>query len=116
MSNVYSAALVARGNIRVKKTRFGLMLYNIHDPVAGRARGHVALPRVDYAKAALGDGADAGTEQVMVIPIDELNLQQCHVIRLAANGEEQAALAGAAATIAKLRPILYVGNDRRDNA
>jgi len=36
MQTISSAALLSHRNIRIKKTRFGLMLYNIHDMGCGR--------------------------------------------------------------------------------
>lgn len=52
-------------------------------------------------------------EPVPVITIDSLGLPDCQFIKLDVEGMETEALRGAVATIARLRPILYVENDRQ---
>jgi hypothetical protein len=47
-----------------------------------------------------------------MITIDALELDACHIIKLDVAGMETDALRGAAATIRRCRPILYVENDR----
>ena len=57
---------------------------------------------------------DAGPgEPVPLITIDGLNLRDCQFIKLNIEGMETEALRGAAATIGRFRPILYVENDRQ---
>jgi hypothetical protein len=50
---------------------------------------------------------------VDIIPVDALGLARCHLIKIDVEGMEGEVLAGAAATIARHRPVLYVENDRR---
>lgn len=83
----------------------------------GRAAGTITLPAIDYRApgnfggVALG-GAQDGTDGVPVVTIDSLGLPVCHVIKIDAEGMEADVLAGADATIRRLRPQLYVENDR----
>jgi hypothetical protein len=46
-----------------------------------------------------------------MITIDDLGLNACHIIKLDVAGMETEALHGAAATIRRCRPILYVENE-----
>jgi FkbM family methyltransferase len=48
--------------------------------------------------------------------IDELDLHACRMIKLDVEGMEAQALQGAAETVRRLRPLLYVENDRSDPA
>ncbi|MEA2991689.1 MAG: hypothetical protein QOD40_609 [Alphaproteobacteria bacterium] len=200
MQGARSAALIAHGNIRVKHSRFGLMLYNINDvgcghafdnygefsyeeaklfahlvkegmtvldvgahigahtiffsqavgprgaviafepqrvlyqmlvanlalneitnvgplqAAAGAEPGRAFVPLIDHTTTGSPGSYSLSTEAgdpVNVMPIDSLALPQCHFIKIDVEGWEQDVLIGAAATIAKFRPILYVENDRR---
>lgn len=55
-----------------------------------------------------------GGERVPLRKIDDLELRACRLIKLDIEGMELEALQGAAATIQRLRPLLYVENDRPD--
>jgi hypothetical protein len=55
-------------------------------------------------------------ERIRVETVDGLNLTHLGLIRLDADGLEQAVLQGAATTIGKLRPVLHVANHRRDRS
>jgi FkbM family methyltransferase len=203
MEKISSAALVSHGNIRVKKVRFGLMLYNVHDigcglafdnygefsyeeakafaqlvkegmtvldvganigshtvffsqavgangaviafepqrvlyqmlvanlalneinnvrplqAAAGAEAGNAFVPPIDYTTTGSPGACSLSTEggdPVIVMPIDSLALPQCHFMKIDVEGWEQDVLIGAAATIAKCRPVLYVENDRRDKS
>ena len=48
-----------------------------------------------------------------LVTIDSLELLDCQFIKLDVEGMETEALQGAAATIGRFRPILYVENDRQ---
>jgi len=52
-------------------------------------------------------------ERVPLVTIDSLDLPDCQFIKIDVEGMETEALRGAAATIARFRPILYVENDRQ---
>ena len=82
---------------------------------AGRAPGQAILPRADYGKPGNFGGiglSDRGSEPVGVITIDSLQLSACHFMKIDVEGHEPAVIAGAAATIARCQPVLYVENDR----
>jgi FkbM family methyltransferase len=82
---------------------------------AGSERGSAVASRIDpdrpgnFGAAALSP--DGAGEEVTLIPIDELRLSACHLIKIDAEGMEEAVIAGAASTIARFRPILYVENE-----
>ena len=83
--------------------------------------GSIALPRLDYNKVnnfgriSLVD-RDREGELVQMITLDSLNLQFCRLIKLNMAGMELPVLPGAADTINRLKPILYIQNDRPENA
>jgi hypothetical protein len=52
-------------------------------------------------------------EPVPVVTIDGLDLRACQFMKLDVEGMETEALRGAAKTIRRCRPFLYVENDRR---
>jgi FkbM family methyltransferase len=203
MQGAHSAALIAHGNIRVKHSRFGLMLYNINDVGCGHAfdnygefsyeeakafaqlvkegmtvldvGAHIGAHTMFFSQAVRASGtvialepqrvlyqmlvanlalneinnvrplqAAAGAESgaafvppidynvtgspgacslsneggdpVIVMPIDSLALPQCHFIKIDVEGWERDVLIGAAATLAKFRPVLYIENDRREKS
>ncbi|MGE0658318.1 MAG: FkbM family methyltransferase [Reyranellaceae bacterium] len=87
---------------------------------AGAAEGSIRAPAIDYetrgnfggvALSAEGDG-----ERVPVMTIDGLELQSCRLMKIDVEGMEIDVLRGAARTIARLQPRLYVENDRREKS
>lgn len=97
-------------------------LPNVHclQNAVGAAPGMVKIPVLDYAQPnnfgglALG-GWEVG-EQVVVVTLDSFNLQRCNFIKMDVEGMEEQALRGAAQTIERLKPILYVENDKADKS
>jgi FkbM family methyltransferase len=86
---------------------------------AGRASGRAFVPQANYDRPGNFGGIELGDSQgepVEIISIDSLNLPQCQFIKIDAEGQEQAVIAGAADTIARCQPVLYVENDRRDRS
>jgi FkbM family methyltransferase len=88
----------------------------------GDHEGHVIVPPVDYGAAGNFGGVSVARESAAVAgtrvrlgTIDALELPACHVIKIDVEGFEPAVLRGAAATIARHKPILYVENDRAEN-
>jgi FkbM family methyltransferase len=85
----------------------------------GAEPGQAVIPALDYAGAgnfggvSLAPPGSAG-ETVRVSRIDGLGLPACGLIKADVEGYEAEALQGAAATIARCRPVLYVENDRRE--
>lgn len=86
---------------------------------AGRTPGRTFVPIPDQAKPG-NFGAveltDKGGEPIGVMSIDSLQLPACHFIKIDVEGQEQSVIAGAAETIARFRPVLYVENDRREKS
>jgi FkbM family methyltransferase len=90
---------------------------NVHAlPVAlGRAAGRTKVPALDYRGASNFGGVSLGAaqgEDVTVVTLDQLELARARLIKIDVEGMELEVLAGAKATLARCRPILYVENDR----
>lgn len=93
---------------------------NIHAlPLAlGNHEGQVPVPACDptqpnnFGGISLGDGA----ETVPLTTIDSLNLPACQLLKIDVEGMETAVLNGARDTVSRLRPPLYVENDRAEQA
>jgi FkbM family methyltransferase len=89
------------------------------DLAAGAAEGSAALERHDapgvnnLGAVKLNFDSDSGT-LAQVIPLDGLALEGCNLIKVDVEGMEAAVLEGAASTIERYRPILYVENNRRE--
>lgn len=91
---------------------------NVHavHAAAGQAPGRTFVPPSDYSKPGNFGGTelnDQAGEPVSVITIDGLRLPACHFMKIDVEGREQSVIAGAAETIARCRPTLYIENDRR---
>src|SRR5581483_824472 len=86
---------------------------------AGRAPGQAFLQSTDYSRPGNFGGIEVtnqGGEPINVISIDNLQLPACHFMKIDVEGHEQAVIAGAAATIARFQPVLYVENDRQQQS
>jgi FkbM family methyltransferase len=97
-------ALNEVGNVRAIQT------------AAGREAGQTFVPIADHSKPGNFGGielSNEGGEPVEVLTIDSLQLPDCQFIKIDVEGREQSVIAGATATIARSRPVLYVENDRR---
>lgn len=90
---------------------------NVHafPSAAGRARGRIAVPALDYTRVdnfggiAIGQG---GGEEVDLVAVDELRLRQVKLIKIDVEGMELDVLQGCEDTLNRCRPLLYVENDR----
>ena len=86
----------------------------------GAAAGEIIVPAIDYRREAnfggLALGGHTRGERVPLVTIDGLDLGRCDLLKLDVEGMEQDALVGAAATISRLKPLLYVENDRREKS
>jgi FkbM family methyltransferase len=83
---------------------------------AGRAPGRTFVPVSDQSRLGNFGGVeltDQGGDPIGVMSIDSLQLPACHFIKIDVEGQEGAVIAGAAETIARFQPALYVENDRR---
>ena len=86
----------------------------------GEAPGFARIPPLDYgAEYNFGGISLAGPGgpglRVRVAPLDELELPACDFLKIDVEGFEPQVLNGAAGTIRRCRPILYVENDRERN-
>lgn len=73
-------------------------------------------PRQELNFGGLGLQQASGGEPTETIRIDDLGLDRCRFIKLDVEGMEIEALRGASDTFERLRPILYVENDREENS
>ncbi len=95
-------------------------LYNVTTMHAGLGAqpGSVRVPILDPAHGHnFGGFSITGHphgEEVPLLTVDSMRLAQCRVIKVDVEGMEQDVLQGARETIARLRPVLYVENDRPD--
>jgi FkbM family methyltransferase len=84
----------------------------------GQEVGNLSVPDQDYDTTGnfggveLSTNTDKGTS-IEVITIDSLDLIACHFIKIDVEGMESEVLAGAKNTITKLRPIVFIENDRK---
>jgi FkbM family methyltransferase len=82
----------------------------------GDVTGEIVVPEIDYRRDANFGGLALGShqdgERVPLVTIDGLNLRRCHLMKIDVEGMEQAVLQGATATLSRLKPVLYVENDR----
>lgn len=86
----------------------------------GAEAGTASIPPLDYASNSNFGGVSlraAGQpgETVRVIRLDDLGLTRCGLIKIDVEGFELQVLNGAAETIARCRPVLYVENDRAEH-
>jgi FkbM family methyltransferase len=96
-------------------------LSNVHAlPVAvGRAAGRAKVLALDYRGATNFGGVSLGSvqgEDVPVVTLDQLEVSTVKLIKVDVEGMELDVLAGAKATLARCRPILYVENDRAEKS
>jgi FkbM family methyltransferase len=90
----------------------------------GAAGGEVALPPLDpqapgnFGALSLRDPPGAGAERVVVVTIDSLALPALSLLKIDAEGMDWAVLAGAAETVFRCRPALYIeaGSDHAARA
>lgn len=86
----------------------------------GAYQGSIKVPVLDPSKGHNFGGFsisnhDTG-EEVPVRTIDSLNLNRCRLIKVDVEGMECEVLEGARNTITRLRPVLYVENDRTEHS
>ena len=87
-----------------------------HNSAVGRAAGSVIIPPVDYAQPGNFGGVSLGGsgegETIPLVTIDSLGLTRCDFMKIDVEGMELDVLKGAANTLQRFRPRLYVENDR----
>jgi FkbM family methyltransferase len=103
-----NVALNALGNVMAQQS------------AAGREIGSIVVPLVDYSKPGNFGGVSLGStengEVVRMITIDSLDLRSCEFIKIDVEGMEADVIEGAANTIRRFRPRLYVENDRSEKS
>jgi FkbM family methyltransferase len=86
----------------------------------GEKPGSVVVPWIDYTKdnnfGGLGLGAYTQGTTVPVVTVDSLELSACQFIKMDIEGMERDAILGAAKTIDRFKPVLYIENDREDRS
>lgn len=82
----------------------------------GMEPGATTIEHVDYDQPNNNGGARIGEpgESVGVVTLDSYNFDRLDFLKADVEGSECEVLVGAARTIMRLRPILYVENDRED--
>jgi FkbM family methyltransferase len=91
-----------------------------HNAAAGRAVGSITVPRIDYTQPGNFGGVSVSDvvpgETVPLVTIDSLGLTRCDFMKIDVEGMEREVLEGAADTLQRFRPRLYVENDRADRS
>ena len=86
----------------------------------GARPGSVVVPEIDYAAGGNFGGLSLGAwrdgEAVPVVTVDDLDLKSAALMKIDVEGMEGAVLEGAAATVSRLHPVIFVENNRPDGA
>jgi FkbM family methyltransferase len=86
----------------------------------GERRGRLTFPMIDpranFNFGAVSASNDGSGELVDVVPIDELGLTRCALIKVDVEGMEASVITGAKETIARCRPALFLENDTVDRS
>ena len=86
----------------------------------GESAGTLKVPLLDFERENNWGGLSLGSwehgEIVDVVTIDSMDLAFCHFIKIDVEGMELEVLKGAARTINKYQPIMYVENDREEKS
>lgn len=105
---VANVALNSLSNVIAMQAGLGAKPSIIKVPVLDPAKGH-NFGGFNISNHNVG-------EEVPVRTIDSLNLNRCRLIKVDVEGMECEVLEGARNTIARLRPVLYVENDRTEHS
>jgi FkbM family methyltransferase len=100
-----------QGNLALNEVSNTLVMHG----ALGREVGSIAVPALDYSKDGNFGGLSLGgasEERVPLTTIDTLAPVQLHFLKIDVEGMECDVLDGAAETLQKHRPILYIENDR----
>jgi FkbM family methyltransferase len=96
----------------------GIRNAHAYPEALGAQDGEATIPEMDFTTPGNFGGISMGTVSggvnlpVRVRRLDSLQLEALHFLKIDVEGWEGSVLAGATATIARHRPILYVENDR----
>jgi FkbM family methyltransferase len=95
---------------------------NVHalQQAVGATPGTIKVPSIDYTResnfGALALGSYQTGEQVDVVTLDSYNLTACNLLKIDVEGMEKDVLQGAVNMIQRLKPILYVENDKPEKS
>jgi len=103
-----NVAINSLTNVITMQAGVGAYAGTIKIPVLNPAKGH------NFGGFSINSHSTG--EEVPVKTIDSLNLNQCRLIKADVEGMECEVLEGARNTIARLKPILYVENDRKEHS
>lgn len=82
----------------------------------GSESGSIIVPHLDYHQSFNYGGLALGEyqqgEKVPVVTLEQLELPQCHFIKIDVEGMEKQVLLGSINVIRKFWPIMYIENDR----
>jgi FkbM family methyltransferase len=94
-----------------------------YQAAVGAAGGSVRVPELDFTRennfggvGLLRDYPGLPCSTVPVVRVDDLQLPACHFLKVDVEGMERQALEGAADTIRRHRPLLYVEDDRPEHS
>lgn len=86
----------------------------------GAVAGEITVPVLDGSRRQNFGGVGLGEfdtgETVPMVVLDKLEIPALHFLKIDVEGMEQQVLAGAQQTIARLQPVIYVENDRRERS
>jgi len=85
----------------------------------GSTSGAIRVPPLDYQRADNFGGVSLGGtsgEEVQLVTVDSLGLPRLRLLKVDVEGMEHAVITGARATIERLKPAIYVENDRPEHS
>lgn len=97
----------------------GLWNVRAENVALGASAGTVGLPPVDYAQPNNFGGLSlvpTAAEEAPLKTLDSYKLPQLNLLKIDVEGMEVPVLIGAQDTIKRLRPFIYVENDRKEHA
>jgi FkbM family methyltransferase len=91
-----------------------------HQAAMGSAPGSIKVPLLDVGATqnfgGLSLGRREGGEDIPLITLDSLALRALRLLKIDVEGMESEVILGGRETITRLRPVLYVENDRREHS
>ena len=98
----------------------GIVNVSAHWAALGRTAGRARVPQLDPKSeqnfGGVGIEWEADANSVPVTTIDAMDLSRLDLVKADVEGMEMAVLEGGRETIRRLRPVLYLENDRRDRS
>jgi FkbM family methyltransferase len=98
----------------------GLLNVHVYRAGMGAAAGSLGVAECDFENVGnfggVSLGYGVGRELVPVVTLDSLALDRLRLLKIDVEGMEENVLEGGQETIARLRPILYVENDREERS